>query len=49
MSVNSNTVVLVAICGSAVLTRLKVRVAVPTHLAAMMNRAIHSVMDTLNQ
>ena len=49
MSANSKEVVLVAICGNAVLTILKFMVAVPTHSAAMMNEAIHSLMDTLNQ
>ena len=49
MSTNSKNVVLIAICGNAVLTILKFTVAVPTHSAAMMNEAIHSLMDTLNQ
>ncbi len=49
MSSNSKKVVLVAICGNAVLTILKFTVAVPTQSAAMMNEAIHSLMDTLNQ
>ena len=49
MSANSKKVVLVAICGNAVLAILKFTVAVPTHSAAMMNEAIHSLMDTLNQ
>ena len=49
MSADSKNVVLVAICGNAVLTILKFTVAVPTHSAAMMNEAIHSLMDTLNQ
>ena len=49
MSADSKKVVLIAICGNAVLTILKFTVAVPTHSAAMMNEAIHSLMDTLNQ
>ena len=49
MSAGSKKVVLIAICGNAVLTILKFTVAVPTHSAAMMNEAIHSLMDTLNQ
>ncbi len=49
MSANSKKVVLVAICGNAVLTILKFTVAVPTNSAATMNEAIHSLMDTLNQ
>ena len=49
MSANAKKVVLVAICGSLVLTILKFTVAVPTHSAVMMNEAIHSLMDTLNQ
>ena len=49
MSSDSKKVVLIAICGNAVLTVLKFTVAVPTHSAAMMNEAIHSLMDTLNQ
>ena len=49
MSAGSKKVVLIAICGNAVLTVLKFTVAVPTHSAAMMNEAIHSLMDTLNQ
>ena len=49
MSAGSKKVVLIAICGNAALTVLKFMVAVPTHSAAMMNEAIHSLMDTLNQ
>ena len=49
MSSDSKKVVLIAICGNAMLTVLKFTVAVPTHSAAMMNEAIHSLMDTLNQ
>ena len=49
MSADSKKVVLIAICGNAMLTVLKFTVAVPTHSAAMMNEAIHSLMDTLNQ
>ena len=49
MSTGSKKVVLIAICGNAALTVLKFMVAVPTHSAAMMNEAIHSLMDTLNQ
>ena len=49
MSANSKKVVLVAICGNAVLTILKFTVAVSTYSAALMNEAIHRLMDTLNQ
>ena len=49
MSANSKKVVLVAICGNGVLTVLKFMVVIPTNSAAMMNEAIHSLMDTLNQ
>ncbi len=49
MSAGSKKVVLIAICGNAALTVLEFTVAVPTHSAAMMNEAIHSLMDTLNQ
>ena len=49
MSANSKKVVLVAICGNAGLTILKFTVAVPTYSAALMNEAIHRLMDTLNQ
>ena len=49
MSANSKEVVLGAICGNAALTILKFTVAIPTQSAVMMNEAIHSLMDTLNQ
>ena len=45
MSAGSKKVVLIAICGNAALTVLKFTVAVPTHSAAMMNEAIHSLME----
>ncbi len=49
MNANSKKVVLAAMCGNVALTILKFTVAVPTHSAAMMNEAIHSLMHTLNQ
>jgi zinc transporter 9 len=49
MATGSKKVVLAAITGNAVLTVLKFGAAVITQSAAMMNEAIHSLMDTLNQ
>jgi len=49
MATGSKNVVLAAIIGNAVLTVLKFGDAVITHSAAMMNEAIHSLMDTTNQ
>lgn len=49
MASGSRRAVLSAIIGNGVLTVLKFAVAVPTQSAAMMNEAVHSLMDTLNQ
>ena len=49
MASGSRRAVLSAISGNALLTILKFAVALPTHSAAMMNEAVHSLMDTLNQ
>ena len=49
MASGSRRAVLTAIIGNGVLTVLKFLVAVPTQSAAMMNEAVHSLMDTLNQ
>jgi|TARA_B100000959_G_scaffold39905_1_gene39086 zinc transporter 9 len=49
MASGSRRAVLSAITGNAFLTVLKFAVALPTQSAAMMNEAVHSLMDTLNQ
>ncbi len=49
MASGSRRAVITAIAGNGILTVLKFAVAVPTHSAAMMNEAVHSLMDTLNQ
>jgi zinc transporter 9 len=49
MAKGSKKAVLYAICGNATVTVLKFAAAVPTQSAAMMNEAVHSLMDTLNQ
>ena len=49
MASGSRTAVLAAIGGNAVLTVLKFTAALVTHSAAMMNEAVHSLVDTLNQ
>ena len=45
----SRTAVLAAISGNALLTVLKFGAAFVGHSASMMNEAIHSLVDTLNQ
>jgi len=45
----SRKAVLTAIVVNAVLTVLKFIAALVSHSASMMNEAIHSLMDTLNQ
>lgn len=49
MASGSRRAVVTAIAGNGLLTVLKFLVAVPTQSAAMMNEAVHSLMDTLNQ
>ena len=49
MASGSQRAVITAIAGNGILTVLKFAVAVPTHSAAMMNEAVHSLMDTPNQ
>ena len=49
MAQGSKKAVLYAICGNAVVTVLKFLAAQATLSAAMMNEAVHSLMDTLNQ
>lgn len=49
MAQGSRKTVLYAICGNATITVLKFGAAFATHSAAMMNEAVHSLMDTLNQ
>ena len=46
MASGSQRAVITAIAGNGILTVLKFAVAVPTHSAAMMNEAVHSLMDT---
>lgn len=46
---NSKKAVLVAIAGNGMLTVLKFAAAVVTQSASMMNEAVHSLMDALNQ
>ena len=49
MSSGSRRAVVTAIVGNGTLTILKFAVALPTQSAALMNEAVHSLMDTLNQ
>ncbi|WP_237065255.1 cation diffusion facilitator family transporter [Microbulbifer guangxiensis] len=49
MAQGSKKAVLYAICVNAAVTVLKGLAALATHSAAMMNEAVHSLMDTLNQ
>ena len=49
MASGSRTAVLAAISGNALLTVLKFGAAFVGHSASMMNEAIHSLVDTLNQ
>ena len=49
MAQGSKKAVLYAISGNAIITVLKFGAASVTHSAAMMNEAVHSLMDTLNQ
>ncbi|MCK7597678.1 cation diffusion facilitator family transporter [Microbulbifer sp. CAU 1566] len=49
MAQGSKKAVLYAICVNAIITVLKGIAAMATHSAAMMNEAVHSLMDTLNQ
>ena len=49
MAQGSKKAVLYAIFGNATVTVLKFGAAFITHSAAMMNEAVHSLMDTLNQ
>ncbi|MCP4009843.1 MAG: cation diffusion facilitator family transporter [Proteobacteria bacterium] len=46
---NSKKAVLYAIVVNAIITALKFLAAFATHSAAMMNEAVHSLMDTINQ
>ena len=49
MTSGSRTAVLAAISGNALLTVLKFGAAFVGHSASMMNEAVHSLVDTLNQ
>lgn len=49
MAQGSKRAVLYAIVGNATITVLKFGAASATHSTAMMNEAVHSLMDTLNQ
>ena len=49
MTSDSRTAVLAAISGNALLTVLKFGAALVGHSASMMNEAVHSLVDTLNQ
>ena len=49
MTSDSRTAVLAAITGNALLTVLKFGTALVGHSASMMNEAVHSLVDTLNQ
>ena len=49
MASGSRHAVVTAIVGNGTLTVLKFAVALPTQSAALMNEAVHSLMDTLNQ
>ena len=46
---SSKKAVLYAIVVNAIITVLKFGAAFATHSAAMMNEAVHSLMDTINQ
>ena len=49
MSSGSKKIVVVGIVSNAIVTVLKFTSALITTSASMMNEAIHSLMDTLNQ
>ncbi|MFI2809744.1 MULTISPECIES: cation diffusion facilitator family transporter [Microbulbifer] len=49
MAQGSKKAVFYAICVNGIITVLKGFAALATHSAAMMNEAVHSLMDTLNQ
>jgi solute carrier family 30 (zinc transporter), member 9 len=49
MAQGSKKAVVLAITGNAVITVLKFFAATLTHSASMMNEAVHSLMDTVNQ
>ncbi len=49
MASGSRRAVVTAIVGNGTLTVLKFAVALPAQSAALMNEAVHSLMDTLNQ
>ena len=49
MAHGSSKAVITALIANAVLTALKFGAAILTHSASMMNEAIHSLMDSLNQ
>ena len=49
MTSGSNKAVLTAIFSNSIVTVLKFAAAIITHSASMMNEAIHSLMDTINQ
>lgn len=49
MASGSKTSVIMAITGNSVVTVLKFSAAAVTHSASMMNEAVHSLMDTINQ
>jgi zinc transporter 9 len=49
MAHGSSTAVITALIANAILTVLKFAAALLTHSASMMNEAIHSMMDSLNQ
>ena len=49
MAHSSSKAVITALVANAILTVLKFAAAVVTHSASMMNEAIHSLMDSLNQ
>lgn len=49
MTNGSNKAVLTAIFSNSIVTALKFAAAIITHSASMMNEAIHSLMDTINQ
>ena len=49
MAHGSSTAVITALIANAILTVLKFAAAFLTHSASMMNEAIHSMMDSLNQ
>ena len=49
MAHGSSTAVITALVANTILTVLKFAAALLTHSASMMNEAIHSMMDSLNQ